>query len=206
MCSILEMKIHKGVENINKYSAKQIARIAIFSTISFILMFLNTSLPLFPPFLKVDLSEIPAVIMLLTGGVYEAIFVSLIKNIIHFTVSQSAGIGELINFIISASFIILIHFLYNKTKKIKVSLLFSTIIISILSALVNYFIMFPLYSVLLGINKQMILNLAASFNPLVVNLNLYFMIIIIPFNLIKFTIVSILSYNLFNKIKGGFKK
>jgi len=200
------MKIHKGVENINKYSAKQIARIAIFSTISFILMFLNTSLPLFPPFLKVDLSEIPAVIMLLTGGVYEAIFVSLIKNIIHFTVSQSAGIGELINFIISASFIILIHFLYNKTKKIKVSLLFSTIIISILSALVNYFIMFPLYSVLLGINKQMILNLAASFNPLVVNLNLYFMIIIIPFNLIKFTIVSILSYNLFNKIKGGFKK
>ncbi|MGH4140896.1 ECF transporter S component [Clostridium sp.] len=179
-------------------------RIAIFSTISFILMFLNTSLPLFPPFLKVDLSEIPAVIMLLTGGAYEAIFVSLIKNIIHFTVSQSAGIGELINFIISASFIILIHFLYNKTKKIKISLVLSTIIISILSAIVNYFIMFPLYSILLGINKQMILNLAASFNPLVINLSLYFVLIIIPFNLIKFTIVSILSYNLFNKVKGGF--
>ncbi|MGH4120817.1 ECF transporter S component [Clostridium sp.] len=200
------MEVSKGGEHIIKYSAKQIVRIAIFSTLSFILMFLNTSLPLFPPFLKVDLSEIPAVIMLLTGGVYEAIFVSLIKNILHFTVSQSAGIGELINFIISASFIILIHFLYNKTKKIKISLLLSTIIISILSALVNYFIMFPLYNILLGVNKQMILNLAASFNPIVVNLSLYFVLIIIPFNLIKFTIVSILSYNLFNKIKGGFYK
>ena len=188
-----------------KYSTKQIVRISLFSSISFILMFLNTSLPLFPLFLKVDLSDIPAVIMLFTGGVYEAVFVSLIKNILHFTVTQTAGVGELINFVISASFVILIYFLYKKTKKIKTSLLFSTIIISILSAVVNYFIMFPLYSIVLGVNKQMILNLAASFNPLVVNVSLYFILIIIPFNLVKFTIVSILSCNLLNKIKGVIK-
>ena len=188
----------------NKYSAKQLVMIAMFSTISFILMFLNTSLPLFPLFLKVDLSEIPAVIMLFTGGVYEAILVSLIKNILHFTFSQTAGVGELINFLISSSYIILIHFLYNKTKKIKVSLIFSTIIISILSTAVNYFIMFPLYSIILGVTKQMILNLAASFNPFVTNISLYFIIIIIPFNLIKFSLVSVLSYNLYNKIKRGF--
>ena len=186
----------------HKYSTKQIVRISLLSTISFILMFLNTSLPLFPLFLKVDLSEIPSVIMLFTGGIYGAIFVSLIKNILHFAFSQSGGVGELINFILSASFILLIHFFYTKTKKIKISLLFSTIIISIVSAFVNYFIMFPLYSIVLGVSKQMILNLAASFNPLVVNIGLYFILIIIPFNLVKFTIVSILSYNIINKIKG----
>ena len=65
--------------------------------------------------------------------------------------------------------------------------------------------MFPLYSIVLGVTKQMILSLVASFNPLVVNVSLYFIIIIILFNLIKFPIVSILSYNLLNKIKGGFK-
>ena len=185
----------------NKHSTKQIVRIGIFSTISFILMLLNTNLPLFPLFLKVDLSEVPAVIMLLTGGVYEAILVSLIKNFLHLALSQTVGIGELINFILSSSYILLIHFLYNKTKKLKISLLFSTIIISIISAFVNYFIMFPLYSIVLGVTKQMVLNLVESFNPYVVNLSLYFMIIIIPFNLIKFTIVSILSYNLINRIK-----
>ena len=114
-------------------------------------MFLNTSIPLFPIFLKVDISEIPAIIMVLTGGVNEAIFISLIKDLLHFTVTQTSGVGELINFILSASFILITHYLYNKTKKIKISLLLSTIIISIFSGFVNYFIMFPLYSILLGV-------------------------------------------------------
>ncbi|MBU3161516.1 ECF transporter S component [Clostridium frigoris] len=178
----------------------------MFSTISFILMFISTSLPMFPSFLKVDLSEIPAVIMLLTGGVYEAVFVSLIKNILHFPFSLTAGVGELINFIISFSFIILIYFFNKKNKKLKISLLFATIIIGILSAFINYYIMFPLYSTLLGVNKQMILSLAASFNPFISNLSLYLTLIIIPFNLIKFTIVSVLCYNLLPKIKGGLNK
>lgn len=169
-------------------------------------MFLNTSIPLFPIFLKVDISEIPAIIMVLTGGVNEAIFISLIKDILHFTVTQTSGAGELINFILSASFILITHYLYNKTKKIKISLLLSTIIISIFSGFVNYFIMFPLYSILLGVTKQMILRIAASFNPFVTNVTLYLILIIIPFNLIKFGIVSIISYNLLNKIKGVFKE
>ena len=190
----------------NKYSAKQIVKISLFSAISFILMFLNTSIPLFPIFLKVDISEIPAIIMVLTGGVNEAIFISLIKDLLHFTVTQTSGVGELINFILSASFILITHYLYNRTKKIKISLLLSTIIISIFSGFVNYFIMFPLYSILLGVTKQMILRMAASFNPFVTNVTLYLILIIIPFNLIKFGIVSIISYNLLNKIKGVFKK
>ena len=190
----------------NKYSAKQIVKISLFSAISFILMFLNTSIPLFPIFLKVDISEIPAIIMVLTGGVNEAIFISLIKDLLHFTVTQTSGVGELINFILSASFILITHYLYNKTKKIKISLLLSTIIISIFSGFVNYFIMFPLYSILLGVTKQMILRIAASFNPFVTNVTLYLILIIIPFNLIKFGIVSIISYNLLNKIKGVFKE
>ena len=190
----------------NNYSAKQIVKVAMFSAISFILMFLNTSLPLFPVFLKVDISEIPAVIMVLTGGVNEAIFISLIKDLLHFTVTQTSGVGELINFILSASFILITHYLYNKTKKIKISLLLSTIIISIFSGFVNYFIMFPLYSILLGVTKQMVLRIVASFNPFVTNVTLYLILIIIPFNLIKFGIVSIISYNLLNKIKGVLKK
>lgn len=190
----------------NKYSAKQIVKISLFSAISFILMFLNTSIPLFPIFLKVDISEIPAIIMVLTGGVNEAIFISLIKDLLHFTVTQTSGVGELINFILSASFILITHYLYNKTKKIKISLLLSTIIISIFSGFVNYFIMFPLYSILLGVTKQMILRIVASFNPFVANVTLYLILIIIPFNLIKFGIVSIISYNLLNKIKGVLKK
>ena len=190
----------------NKYSAKQIVKISLFSAISFILMFLNTSIPLFPIFLKVDVSEIPAIIMVLTGGVNEAIFISLIKDLLHFTVTQTSGVGELINFILSASFILITHYLYNKTKKIKISLLLSTIIISIFSGFVNYFIMFPLYSILLGVTKQMVLRIVASFNPFVTNVTLYLILIIIPFNLIKFGIVSIISYNLLNKIKGVLKK
>jgi len=189
-----------------KYSTKQLLQVAMFGCISFILMFICTSLPMFPPFLKVDISEIPAVIMLASGGPFEAVFVSLIKNLLHLSVTQSAGIGELINFVLSASFIVLIHFLYTKTKKLKISFLLSTVIISIISAVVNYFIMFPLYTIILGVNKEMILKSVASFNPFVINVGYYFILIIIPFNLLKFTIVSVLSYNIQAKIKGEFKK
>ncbi|RKD33159.1 ECF transporter S component [Thermohalobacter berrensis] len=169
-------------------------KVALLGAISFILMFLNISIPFFPPFLKLDISDLPVIIGLLTIGLNNAIWISVIKNILHLFVSQSLGIGELINFIIITTYILIFYISYKKFGKILSSLIIATIGTSFISIPVNYYIMFPLYRYILNIKPESILKLAASSNPLIHNFIWYFAIIIFPFNIIKFSILSLTSF------------
>ena len=56
--------------------------IAMLSSISFVLMLFNFPLPWFPAFLKIDFSDVPALIATLTMGPVAGITVELIKNIL----------------------------------------------------------------------------------------------------------------------------
>jgi len=171
-------------------------KIALLGAIGFILMFLNTPIVIFPSFLKVDISDLPEVIAWMTFGLPSGILVALLKNILHLLITQSAGIGELINFIIATVYLTCLNVFFNKTRSIKISFILGTLCISILSVPINQYIMFPLYKAILHINPENIISLASKSNPFINNLMLYLALVIMPFNLVKFLIVSSLAYSL----------
>ncbi len=89
------------------YSMKVFVSVAVLGTLAFILMMLQ--FPLLPsaPFLKLDFSDIPALIGGLLFGPLAVILVELIKNVLLYIVSGSpvgVPVGELANFI-SGSFL-----------------------------------------------------------------------------------------------------
>lgn len=179
-----------------KISINTQVKIALLSVIGFILMFLSTPLIIFPSFLRLDISDLPEVIAWMQFGLLGGILTALLKNVLHLFITQSAGIGELINFIVASLYLISLNLVFRKAKSLKISLIVGTIFIGILSIPVNRYIMFPLYEAILHIRPENIVSLAAKSNPLIKNLNLYLALIIMPFNLFKFLVVSILSYSL----------
>ena len=156
-------------------------KIGVLSALSFMIMFLEFPIPFFPPYLKIDLSDIPAIIGGFAFGPLAGVAVEFIKNLLHLiTKTETGGIGELANFLTGASFVIASSLIYfkNKNKKTAViGLAVGTVVMTIVMCLANYYILLPFY-----------LGSAPSPNNLVL-----IWTTTLPFNLIKGIIVSIIS-------------
>ncbi|MBQ4145707.1 MAG: ECF transporter S component, partial [Clostridia bacterium] len=80
----------------NKHlSARMLASIAVSAAISFVLMLLDFSLPIAPAFIKLDLSDLPALILSFSFGPLAGVLTELVKNMLHLFITSTAGVGEL---------------------------------------------------------------------------------------------------------------
>ena len=89
---------------------------AMLSAIAFLLMFLEFSVPIMPAFIKMDLSELPALIGAFAMGPVSGAMICLIKNLLHLFMTTTGGVGELSNFILGAVFVVPAGLIYQKWK------------------------------------------------------------------------------------------
>ncbi len=130
------------------FKTKKIATMGIMTALAFVVQFLE--FPVFPaaPWLKLDFS---GVFILLTGflfGPVEGFIVCVLKELLHFPLSTSGGVGELANVIVMTSFLILPSTLYRFKKGLKVvipSLIGAVLIMTAVSLPVNRFINYPFF-------------------------------------------------------------
>lgn len=177
--------------------------VSFLSALGLLLMILNTALPFFPIFLRVDLGDLPVLVGYRVYGLKASIVVAFMKNFLHLFLSQTLGIGELLNFILSAAFILCLHFLLEQgllRRKLSnplaniLALVITTVTTAFVAVIANYLIMLPLYSMFLGITPEMILSMANTFNPAIDGLLAYLILILFPFNLLKFGVLSLLYF------------
>lgn len=174
--------------------------------VSFILMFISLPVPLFPSFLKLDISEVPALLVSFMFGPVYGVFVVLIKNIIHLLFTSTAGIGEFANFIIGSTLVFISGMMYKRISTklaLAMSLFFGTLFMTIVAALMNYYILIPMYNFILPV--EAILNICKSINPRVENLSDIIIFFIVPFNVIKGFLTSVLTYIIYKKLKASLK-
>lgn len=136
-----------------KLSTKQIVYVALLSALATILMFF----PHFPvlmgfPFLKIDFSDVPAMMAAVTLHPLAGIVVELIKNLVHLSVSDTAFVGELSNFIVGSVFVastgILSHYAFKKTlmkKKLLFILPIAVVLLDAAAVVSNYCVIGPMY-------------------------------------------------------------
>ena len=96
---------------------------AMLSAVAYILMFLDFSVPFMPSFIKMDLSELPALIGSFAMGPLCGVIVCLIKNILHLFITSTGGVGELSNFILGVAFVLPAGLIYKRRKSRKTALL-----------------------------------------------------------------------------------
>ena len=116
---------------------------AMLSAVAFVLMFLEFNVPFMPSFIKMDLSELPALIGAFAMGPASGVIICLIKNLLHLLMSTTGGVGELSNFILGALFVIPAGLMYKKKKGRKSALigsLIGAVVMAVVSVFSNYFI------------------------------------------------------------------
>ena len=132
----------------NKFNARYVAVTGMLSAIGFILMYVEISVPVMPTFIKMDLSELPALIGSFAYGPLCGILICLIKNLLHMPVSSTACVGEFANFLLGAVFVGTAGLIYAKKKSKKnaaLAAILGAVLMGLLSIPVNYFITYPFY-------------------------------------------------------------
>ena len=187
--------------------------VAVFSALSFIIMFFSINIPFFPHFLRLDISDVPAMFLgFLLGPIY-GILVVLGKNILHLFISSNLGIGELANFIIGSSLVgVSSLFYYKKNYNLLSSYFWGVLVMGITAIIVNLIVIIPLYDKVLALPISKIISLTSKVNPFVNNIFTYLFLTILPFNLIKGMVITIITNLLYkklnpiskHKLQGGF--
>ena len=121
---------------------------AMMAAIATVLMMLEFPVPVMPPFVKLDFSELPALIVSFTFGPLYGILVCLVKNLINLPFTTSMGVGELCNFLLGVCFVLPAGLIYKKHKSFKGAITGSTIgttFMALLSLPLNYFLTYPIY-------------------------------------------------------------
>ena len=190
-------------DNISK-KTKMLTKTAMLLIIAVVLQTIEFPIPLFPDFLKIDLSDIPAILGTFALGPFAGVAIELLKNVLRFVfgLSQSAGVGELANFIIGISLILPAGLIYKRNKSKKYAIIglgVGIIFMVIAGALMNYYVIMPFY-IKAGFPLEQILALAAKVNPWVIDMKTLIIYAIVPFNIVKGLIVSLVTILIYKRI------
>lgn len=67
---------------------------AMLSAVAAVLQFVEFSIPLIPSFVKLDISDLPALLGTFSLGPVYGVVIQLVKNLLHLPFGSSAGVGE----------------------------------------------------------------------------------------------------------------
>ena len=91
---------------------------AMFGALSFVLQLFEFPIPfIIPSFVEFDFSDLPALIASFSMGPISGVAVTLIKNVVHLTMTTTGGVGEMANFLLTATFVGVAGLIYRFDKK-----------------------------------------------------------------------------------------
>ncbi|KZL41032.1 ECF transporter S component [Secundilactobacillus collinoides] len=185
------------MEHSATFSIRQVVIMSLFAGISFLLMFISFPILPFVSYLKVDFSDIPILLGMIMFGPAGGILIAAIKSLLYWLltgVDVANLIGIVASFISSMSLLLPIAAVLKHTQGKKLwtrliwSILASTISLSVVMGLLNYFILTPLYISVLGMKITMPLAKLVLFG-------------VVPFNLIKGVLVGVVFAIVVDRMK-----
>src|SRR5690554_4488571 len=126
-------------------STRNLVKIAMLSGVAFVLMLLQVPIAaLFPPFLQLDVSDVPALLGAFALGPLAGVLIELVKNLLHIFIrgTITGGIGELSNFLVGSFLIIPASIVYTHHKSKKnaiIGLIAGTLSMTVAACFSNYY-------------------------------------------------------------------
>ena len=184
-----------------RFTAKRIALMAVFVALAYAVSFLEIPMPLFgASFLKLDFGNVFIVLISFLLGPLEGVLVCAFKEGLRCFTSTSFCAGELANFFITATFLLLPAIVYSIEKTFKlvcITLSLSCLLATVAACFANQYLICPAYAYVLG---------GDIFGMTVQEAFMAFWPAIVVFNLIKTGLISLLTGLLYKRLSNFLKK
>ena len=172
---------------------------AMLSAVAFILMFIEFPIPmLIPAFIKMDFSDLPALLGAFALGPVYGVIISFMKNLLHIVIkgTSTACVGELSNFILGAIFSAVAGYLYKHHKSRKTAIIGAVagaVAMGVLSVPSNYFVVYPAYVQFYHMPLEAILGMYQAILPSADSLIKCLILFNLPFTLVKGLLDAVLG-------------
>ncbi|MDU6634047.1 MAG: ECF transporter S component [Clostridium perfringens] len=164
-------------------------KLSLLSAIAVILMYIDFPvIPIFP-WLKIDLSDVPALMGAFAFGPLAGVIIELMKNLLILIVKGTGTgfVGEFANFLVGVALVWPAALVYkkNKTKKNAIlGMVLGFLCIEVVGILANVYLLLPAYG--MAMSKAELMQ--------------YVTVGLIPFNGIKSILVCGITYALYKKV------
>ena len=164
-------------------------KLSLLFAIAVILMYIDFPvIPIFP-WLKIDLSDVPALMGAFAFGPLAGVIIELMKNLLILIVKGTGTgfVGELANFLVGVALVWPAALVYkkNKTKKTAIlGMVLGVLCIEVVGILANVYLLLPAYG--MAMSKAELMQ--------------YVTVGLIPFNGIKSILVCGITYALYKKV------
>ena len=176
---------------------------AMLAAVATVLMYMEFPIPIMPAFIKMDISELPALIASYAYGPGAGILVCLIKNLIKLPSTSTAAVGELFNFVMGALFVGVAGIVYKRKKSRKnaiIGAVAGAVVMAIVSVPYNYFIVYPAYVVMYHLPLEAIIGMYQAINPNVDGLLACLVTFNVPFTFFKGMVDAVLCFLIYKPI------
>jgi len=204
------MKSNKSQKAAGLLSIESLTVMAMLGGISVVLMLLDFPLWFAPPFYKLDFSEVPVLIGAFALGPAAGIIIEMIKILLNFVINftDTAGVGEIANFLIGCSMVVPAAFIYHRNKKLKsaiTGLITGTLCMVILGSFMNAFVLIPAYAYFFKMPIDSLIEMGTKVNPAISNMKTFIFYAVAPFNLFKGVLVSLITLLLYKRLSRVIK-
>lgn len=206
------------VSNFKRYTdgknrVEYIVKLAMYSALAFVLYNIKFPLPgMFPSFLDIQISELPALIAGFSMGPISGCLVIIIKGLFKSAITSTSFVGELTDVLLGICFVVPSSLIYNSRKNKKTALLglvVGSLLLTVMAIIVNRFISVPLLIKVSEGGWEPLLNMASSlYNRDITKETFYKWYLgvgILPFNLLRCFIVSAVTFFLYPRLKRPLK-
>lgn len=193
-----------------RISVRTTVKIGMLAAISVVLMLFEIPLPFAPSFYEIDFSEVPVLIGAFAMGPVAGAAIELVKILLNLVITgtDTAGVGELANFIIGCSLCLPAAIVYKRKKRRKgamIGMAAGTALMVVIGCLINAYVMLPAYSAAFGLPIDALVQMGTAVNPSITSLSTFVIFAVAPFNLLKAVLVSLIVLLIYKKISPIFK-
>lgn len=185
--------------------ARRVAIVGLFSAISGVLMFFEVPLWFAPSFYELDFSEIPVLICGFSMGPVAGVAAELCKVLVKLFLkgTSTAFVGDLANFMVGCALVLpatIIYYCKKSRKMAIVGLAAGTLVMTVFGSVFNAYYLLPKFSQLYGMPLDAIIGMGTAVNPSVHSVWTLVLFAVVPFNLLKGLIVSVITVLLYKHI------
>lgn len=187
-------------------SARQVSIVAICGAMAAVLMLLEVPLLfLAPEFYKLDLSELPVLLCGFYLGPAGAVACEGIKILLKLLLkgTTTAFVGDFANFTVGCLMVLpaaICYRLRHTRKGAILSCLTGTACMTVLGSAFNAFYLLPKFAQMFGMPLEKIVAMGTAINPAISDVGTFILFSVVPLNLIKGLIVSLLTVLLYKKV------
>ncbi len=189
---------------------KKIAFIGLMGAVSAVLMLFRFPLPFMPPFLSFDFSGLMEMLGGFMFGPVAAVCIIIVKIMLQLVMqgSFSLGTGELQNLILSCAYVLPALIIYHRSKSKKMAvagMAVSSVFVAVVAVFTNLYLISPFYVKLFGMSMDDIIAMCSTVNPAMKNAVTMALFGILPFNLIKYGVTSLITFIIYKRLSKVIK-